>query len=143
MSRLDAASLRALRVGDELPPLVTAPISRLTLALYAGASGDHNPMHIDIDFARKGGMPDVFAHGMLGMACLGRLLTAALPPAVLRTFSVRFAAVTQVGDVLNCRAKVVERIEGEGAAPLLRLELSASDARGELKLAGDALVAVG
>ena len=46
------------------------------LALFAGASGDHNPIHIDIDFARKAGMPDVFAHGMLSMAWLGRLLTA-------------------------------------------------------------------
>ena len=43
-------------------------ITRTTLALYAGASGDHNPMHIDIDFAKKAGFPDVFAQGMLVMA---------------------------------------------------------------------------
>jgi hypothetical protein len=41
------------------------------LAVFAGASGDHVPLHIDIDFARRAGMPDVFAHGMLGMAWLG------------------------------------------------------------------------
>ncbi len=41
------------------------PVDRTTLALFAGASGDHNPIHIDIDFARRAGMPDVFAHGML------------------------------------------------------------------------------
>jgi acyl dehydratase len=140
MRRLEPSALRALQVGDELPPLVTEPISRLTLALYAGASGDHNPMHVDIDFARRAGAPDVFAHGMLGMACLGRLLTAALPLSALRSFGVRFAAVTQVGDVLSCRAKVVERIDAEDG-PLLRLELSATDARGEVKLAGDVLVA--
>jgi len=141
MSRLDASSLRSLQVGDELPPLVTEPITRLTLALYAGASGDHNPMHVDIDFARRAGAPDVFAHGMLGMAYLGRLLTSALPLSALRSFGVRFAAVTQVGDVLSCRAKVVERIAAE-SGPLLRLELSASDAQGEVKLSGDALIAI-
>ena len=66
---------RQLDVGDALPPFTTAPVSRLTLALYCGASGDHNPMHVDIDFARAGGASDVFAHGMLSMAYLGRLLT--------------------------------------------------------------------
>jgi acyl dehydratase len=142
MSRLDVTALRSLEIGDELPPLMTEPITRLTLALYAGASGDHNPMHVDIDFARRAGAPDVFAHGMLGMAYLGRMLSSALPPTALRSFGVRFAAVTQVGDLLSCRAKVVERIVAE-SGPLLRLELSATDAKGELKLGGDALVAIG
>jgi acyl dehydratase len=142
MSRLDATALSSLEVGDELPPLLTEPITRLTLALYAGASGDHNPMHVDIDFARRAGAPDVFAHGMLGMAYLGRMLSAALPLSALRSFGVRFAAVTHVGDVLSCRAQVIERIE-TGSGPLLRLELSATDAKGELKLGGDALVAIG
>jgi len=142
MSRLDAAALRSLQAGDELPPLLTEPITRLTLALYAGASGDHNPIHVDIDFARRAGAPDVFAHGMLGMAYAGRMLTSALPPSALRSFGVRFAAVTRVGDVLSCRAKVVERVAA-ASGPLLRLELSATDAKGDLKLIGDALVAVG
>ena len=64
-------SFDAVNVGDALPPLSLPPLTRTTLALYAGASGDHNPMHIDIDFARAAGMPDVFAHGMLSMAWLG------------------------------------------------------------------------
>ena len=52
---------------------------RLTLALYCGASGDHNPLHVDIDFARAAGLDDVIAHGMLAMAYLGRFLTDSLP----------------------------------------------------------------
>lgn len=63
-----------IEVGDILPALTFPPINRTTLFLFGGASGDYNPIHIDIDFARKSGMPDVFAHGMLGMAYLGRLL---------------------------------------------------------------------
>ena len=72
-----------VQVGDALPALELSPISRTTLALFAGASGDHNPIHIDTDFARKAGMPDVFAHGMLGMAWLGRLLSRGPLPALL------------------------------------------------------------
>ena len=46
-----------ITVGTEIPALKFAPINRTTLALYAGASGDHNPIHIDSDFAKKAGMP--------------------------------------------------------------------------------------
>jgi hypothetical protein len=43
----------SINVGDTLPPLELPPLSRATLALYAGASGDHNPMHIDLDFRSR------------------------------------------------------------------------------------------
>ena len=49
------------QIGDEIPNLITKPISRSMLALYAGASGDHNPIHIDIDFAKQTGLSDVIA----------------------------------------------------------------------------------
>ena len=44
-----------IEVGDQPIRLETDPISRTTLALYGGASGDHNPMHIDIDYAKAAG----------------------------------------------------------------------------------------
>ena len=65
-----------IQIGDEIPLLKLQPVNRTTLALYCGASGDHNPIHVDLDFARKSRMDDVFAHGMLSAAYLGRLLTA-------------------------------------------------------------------
>ena len=73
------------------------PITRHQLALYCGASGDHNPIHVDLDFAKKAGFPDVFTHGMLVMAYLGQALTDAVPPRRLRSFSTRFVAITQLG----------------------------------------------
>ena len=63
------------RVGDRLPEMVLPAVDRALLCRFAGASGDLNPIHIDIDFARRAGMPDVFAHGMLGMAWATRMLT--------------------------------------------------------------------
>lgn len=68
-----------VHVGDELALLKLEPVNRTVLALYAGASGDHNQVHIDLDFARKSRQPDVFAHGMLSAAYLGRLLTNWVP----------------------------------------------------------------
>ena len=96
-------------VGDLLPELALPPLDRATLALFAGASGDHNPIHIDIDFARRAGMPDVFAHGMLSMAWLGRLLTRWAPQPAMRELSARFVGIAHLGNALTCRGRVVER----------------------------------
>lgn len=138
---MKAAFPRA-EVGDQLPTLETPPISRTTLALFAGASGDHNPIHIDIDFAKSAGMPDVFGHGMLSMAYLARVLTAWAPQAAIRDFGVRFTAITSLHDQLHCTGRVVERFEA-GGEPRARLELVATNQDGEVKLQGAATVAVG
>ena len=130
-----------ITVGDGIPALELPPITRTTLALYAGASGDHNPAHIDIDFAKKAGMPDVFAHGMLSMAYLGRMLTNWQPQAKLRKFSNRFAAITHLRDVITCQGRVVEIVEQDGES-LARCEIQAAKATGEQTLIGEALVAL-
>jgi acyl dehydratase len=130
-----------IQVGAAIPELELPPISRYTLALYAGASGDHNPIHIDSDFAKKAGMPDVFAHGMLSMAYLGRMLTNWQPQTKLRKFGNRFATITQLQDVINCSGKVVEIIEQRGET-LARCEIQANKATGEQTLVGEALVAI-
>ena len=134
-------SYQDINVGDQIPEFLAEPITRTTLALYAGASGDHNPMHIDSDFAREAGMEDVFAHGMLGMAYLGRLLTNWMPQRALREFKTRFVAIVHVHDSLTCHGKVVEKFE-ENGEKRVRLELTAKNQDGEVKLAGGAVVAL-
>ncbi len=133
--------LHELKVGDALPGFETEPISRLMLALYCGASGDHNPIHVDLDFARAAGQPDVFAHGMLSMAFLARVLTNWVPQSALRGYGVRFTAITHVGEVICCGGTVVERFERQGET-CLRIELSTRNRDGEAKLAGTAVVAL-
>jgi acyl dehydratase len=125
-----------VRVGTELPPLPTDPISRLTLALYCGASGDHNPIHVDIDFARSAGLDDVFAHGMLGMAYLARLVTGWVPQRSIRALDTRFVAITHVGDRITCSGIVAEKL----ADRQVRLTLSATDQSSIVKLTGEAVV---
>ncbi|MFD9697545.1 MaoC/PaaZ C-terminal domain-containing protein [Lentzea sp. NPDC059081] len=122
-------------VGTELPPLVLEPISRTTLALFAGASEDHNPIHIDLDVARSAGMDDVFAHGMLSMAYLGRLLTSWLPQSRLRSWRVRFAAITPVHGKPTCTGRVVSIADGQAT-----VELAVTLADGTTTLTGDAVV---
>lgn len=130
-----------ITVGTEIPMLELPPISRTTLALYAGASGDHNAIHIDSDFAKHAGMPDVFAQGMLSMAYLGRMLTNWRPQSKLRRFSNKFTAITHLQDVIICSGKVVEIITTNNET-LARCEVKAVTATGEKTLVGEALVAL-
>lgn len=79
-----------VEVGDALPS-ITARIQRVNLVMYAGASGDFNPIHWNETFAKAVGLPDVIAHGMLTMATAGRVVTDWVgdPGAVLE-YGVRF-----------------------------------------------------
>jgi acyl dehydratase len=133
--------LSQIKAGDSLPPFTTPPVTRLTLALYCGASGDHNPMHVDIDYARAGGSPDVFAHGMLSMGYLGRLLTNWVPQAQIREYGVRFVAITQVGEAITCSGTVTELLEVDGERRA-RLSLQTTNQHGQVKLTGDATIAL-
>ncbi|MDT5065466.1 MAG: hypothetical protein QOK02_1621 [Mycobacterium sp.] len=126
-----------ITVGTELPPLQISPISRTTLALFAGASGDHNPMHIDIDVAKSAGLDDVFAHGMLSMAYLGRLLTDWVDPQAIRSYRVRFASITPIHGKPTATGRIVAIENG-----LASIELAVTLADGTVTLTGDAVVAL-
>ena len=132
-------NLNNASVGDKIPDLVIEPITRSTLALYAGASGDHNPIHIDLDFAKESGMKDVFAHGMLIMAYLGRAVTNIVPQSNLKNFSVRFSSITNIGDILTCSGKV-KKIEKNNSKKTIVLDLIVSDEFGDIKISGVASI---
>ena len=125
-----------MKTGDVLPSLELPEISRTTLALYAGASGDHNPMHIDLDVARSGGMDDVFAHSMLSMAYLGRLLTNYVLQERIRAYSVRFASIPPLHAKPTCTGTVTKVEDG-----LAHLDIAVTLSDGTVTLRGDAVVA--
>jgi len=134
-------SLSRAQVGDQLPSLRIPPLTRHTLALYCGGSGDHTPAHTDIDYARENGLGDVIGHGMLSMAYAGRLLSEIAPPEALRSFSVRFSKMTRVGDQLTCSGQVMERTTDSGTT-YYRLNIKATTEDGATVVAGDAVIAI-
>ncbi|MCU1594980.1 MAG: dehydratase [Frankiales bacterium] len=131
-----------LKVGDALPDLKIGRITRTTLALFAGGSGDHNEIHLDSDVARGAGMEDVFAQGMLGMAHLSRLLTDHFPQSSLRSFSTRFAAITPVSAEPTCFGEVVA-VDHHPDGDLLTLDLRVELPDGTVTLAGKATLQIG
>ena len=128
-----------IEIGDKLPVLELAPLSRLTLALYCGASGDHNPIHVDSDYARDvAGLPDVIGHGSLIMAYLGRLLTNWVPQRCVQRFKTRFTSHARIGDVISCIGMVVEKSSGKEGT--IRVELQAVNQAGTVLATGEATI---
>ena len=132
----------SFEVGSMLPELIVEPLSRATLALYAGASGDHVPLHIDIDAARRAGMPDVFGHGMLSAAWIGRLLTNWVEQDRIRSIELRFVGIFHLYNQAHCSGRVVEQIELDGQRAV-RVEIKVNNQYGEAKVLGDAIIAIG
>jgi acyl dehydratase len=131
----------SVAVGDRLPELVQGPVSRATLALFAGSSHDHVPLHIDSDFAKAAGMGDVFAHGMLSMAYLAQMLTRWAPQDRLRRWNVRFTAITPLHATVTCRGEVVEIFE-EAGEQLARVKIGSWIENDIQTLDGEAVVAL-
>ena len=130
---------KSAKVGENLPDLIVGPISRTNLALYSGASGDHNPLHIDTDYANRIGLSDVIAHGMLIMGYLGRVLTNNVNQNQVLEYGVQFSSITNIGDVLCCSG-IVKEISGNKSNKILKLELNVKDQDNDTKLKGYSLI---
>ncbi len=128
-----------LRVGDELPALAKAPIDRVQLARYAGASGDFNPIHVDEVYAKSVGMPSVYAPGMLVMGMLGQLISDWARGGQMRRYHVRFIKMVWPGDTVVCKGRVSDR-HGEGGRYFVEVELWAENQRGELLMKGNSTI---
>lgn len=103
-----------LKVGDTAEQVVVDGLTRTQLVMYAGASGDLNPLHTDEVYAtRAAGFPSVFGHGMLTMAMSGRAVTDYVGDGRLRRFGGRFRGQVWPGDTLTTRLEV-EAIRGDG-----------------------------
>tara|TARA_B100001989_G_C24489257_1_gene438643 strand:- start:433 stop:852 length:420 start_codon:yes stop_codon:yes gene_type:complete len=128
-------------VGDVLPELKIEPISRANLALYAGASGDHNPLHIDTDYANRVGFKDVIAHGMLIMGYLGRVLTNNINQSQILEYSVQFTSITNIGDQLTCSG-IVKKILKNKNQKKIELDLTVKNQFNDIKLSGCSLIQI-
>src|SRR6185295_4829209 len=127
-----------LKVGDTRELALVENLTRTQIVMYAGASGDFNPIHHDETFATKAaGYPSVFAHGMLTMGMTGRLLTDWLGDGRLRRFKMNFLGQVWPGDSLTGHATVKDVANG-----LVELELATINQNGVTVLSGSATAKV-
>jgi acyl dehydratase len=129
-----------VEVGLEAP-VKEVTLTRTDLVVYAGASGDFNPMHHDEVKAAKAKLPSVFGHGMFSMGVLGTALTDFVGIGNLRSYSVRFVKQTWPDEVLRTKIVVTGADEEDGEI-ILTLDCSLENADGETKVAGEATAVV-
>ena len=108
-----ALNASELMGGDTYTERVVEDLKRTQVVMYAGASGDYNPVHTDELFTTEvAGYPGVFAHGMLTMGMTGRMLTNYVGDGRLTEFGVRFTNQVFPGDTLDSTATVTAISEG-------------------------------
>tara|TARA_B100000242_G_scaffold291086_1_gene263716 strand:+ start:1166 stop:1573 length:408 start_codon:yes stop_codon:yes gene_type:complete len=133
-----ALSARNLKAGDTYTECLVEDLSRTQIVMYAGASGDYNPVHTDEKFTKEiAGYPSVFAHGMLTMGMTGRMLTNYVGDGRLTKYGVRFTSQVWPGDTLNSTATVVDITDG-----IVNLSVETTNQDGALVLSGYAAARV-
>jgi acyl dehydratase len=129
-----------LDVGDSRELVLVDDLTRTQIVMYAGVSGDYNPLHTDDMFTREiAGYPGVFAHGMLTMGMTGRILTDWFGAGRIAKYGVRFSRQVWPGDTLTATA-VVDAIRDEGGSPLADLSVTTVNQDGTTVLSGTATV---
>ncbi len=126
--------------GDE-GPSISHELTRTDLVMYAGASGDFNPMHTDEVKAKDAGLPSVFGHGMFSAGLLATAITNFVGIGALKRYKVRFAKQTWPGETFITSVKVTGKRKEDGEN-LVDLECTLTNQDGEVKVAGEATAAL-
>jgi 3-hydroxybutyryl-CoA dehydratase len=129
-----------IRKGDAIPPVIKH-ISQEKINLYARASGDFNPIHVDETFAARSPLGGTVAHGMLILAYVSEMMTGAFGQSWLRggKLSVRFKAPARPGDTITATGKVGSIEQREGV-PYASCSIEAHNQAGETVIRGEATV---
>jgi acyl dehydratase len=133
-----SVSAATLKAGDSRELELVDDLTRTQIVMYAGASGDYNPLHSDEKFAREvAGYPGIFAHGMLTMGMTGRVVTDWFGVAHVTKYGVRFVRQVWPGDTLTATA-VVDAVREEDGAHYADVSITTVNQDGTTVLTGTA-----
>ncbi len=140
----ESLNLASLRTGQELPGFQKL-ITQEEIGLYAAASRDFNPIHINPEFARKTAAGGTIAHGMLILAYASRMMTDAFGKNWLTggRFNVRFKTPARPGDIISVQGHIqkiqVDSGLSEGRSRI-NCEVLCVNQKGEAVITGEAIV---
>lgn len=128
---------------EELEPGESASFSKTItetdVVLFAGISGDFNPIHMNEEFARQTPFKRRIAHGALPYSLIAPVLGMKLPGmgTLVVEIRCRFKAPTFLGDTITATAVVAEKIQEKR---WVRMDLIWTNQRGETIATGEAIV---
>lgn len=132
--------LTELSDGMNLPELRKL-ITQENISLYAEASRDFNPIHIDGDFARQTPLGGTIAHGMLILAYISEMMTVAFGQSWLTggKLNVRFKTPARPGDTITVSGRI-SKIESNEGQTLIRCDVLCQNQSGDSVITGEASV---
>ena len=142
MTEASGLLLSRLNEGTNLPE-IKRKITQEKINLYAEASGDFNPIHIDESFAKKTPLGGTIAHGMLILAYVSQMMAAAFGQNWLNSgkLEVRFRNPARTGDAITVSGRVA-KIEAGEAETLVSCDILCQNQKGETVITGEASVGV-
>lgn len=129
-------SATELAVGSALPPVVKQ-ITQEKIGRYADASGDHNRLHIDPEFAATTQFEGTIAHGMLLLGYISEMMTAAFGSRWIERgrLKIRFRAPARPGDTITTAGSVTA-VDGRRIA----CDIECKNQAGDVLVSGQAEV---
>jgi 3-hydroxybutyryl-CoA dehydratase len=134
--------LLQLSEGMNLPE-IKRTITQQKINLYAEASGDFNPIHVDEDFAQQTPLGGTIAHGMLILAYVSQMMAAAFGRSWLvgGKLNVRFKNPARKGDIITVSGKV-DKIKKNRTRILINCDVLCQNQNGEPVIIGEASLGV-
>ena len=124
------------KVGDAAQ--VSKVVTEEDVYLFAGITGDRNPLHTSRDFAAKTQFGERIAHGMLTAGFISAVLGTKLPGpgSIYLSQELHFLGPVKIGDEITARIEILEVISPRR----LRLKTQCLNQRSEVVLEGEAIV---
>jgi 3-hydroxybutyryl-CoA dehydratase len=109
-------SIHELKVGDSVQ--ISKTITEGDIELFARATGDFNPIHLDQTYAEKTIFKGRIAHGLLSVGLLSAVLGNILPGhgTIYLSQEIKFLAPVRIGDTITARVEVIELIPEKNRA---------------------------
>lgn len=114
-------------------------ITETDISLFAGISGDFNPIHMDEEYAKRGPFKKRIAHGAIAMSLIAPVMGMKLPGlgTILVEMKCSFKAPVFIGDTITAKAKLKEKMEDKR---WVKMQLLWTNQKGETIMEGEAVV---
>jgi 3-hydroxybutyryl-CoA dehydratase len=130
-------TIKEIAIGDKAQ--FSKTVTESDVYLYAGLSGDMNPVHIDMEYAKNTLFGQRIAHGVLSIGFISNVLGTKLPgPGVIYLQQeCRFLKPVFIGDTITAIVEVIEKDEGKNRVKLKTLCINQ---KGQVVIEGESLV---
>lgn len=104
-------TINELKIGDK--ESVTLTLTEENIDAFAKATGDYNPIHMDVEYANKSVFGRRVSHGVLLTGIVSGILGTKLPGlgTIAREMNAKFSGPAYIGDTLTATVELVEKKE--------------------------------